>query len=505
MTLEGIILERDYETHCVDKRIYSLSSLRSIAYQYTSIVLCLLWNDTYTYVDFKKLISEHPPYDSATTWDDYVTTIESVVSHTPVYNTHVAVPTYMTIPGPTINNRSTRQRIPTPFSSLLKKQLNIISVENDFGIAVECATYKNKAIRSRQIYTSKLPDLVFTKTDRSKNINFNNTLPVVNGCICYPEVWGNNLFAYEGRRFINRHTRYNKNLLLLDFSPFGQLHIIKLSQCIDTSIQRQDNITCPNLPYKRYIFNPTLNRVVETKRQQTVKATGTNYTIRFKTPVCNAIGVPMLIIGGRMFLPDKNLSIQRTTDSRYAVTFKLPCRLYEYILLSNLQNHSKFIKNTRITKDLINKSINKLFNDCDLNSSDDDSTGYLTLQQYMDTSVPFLAIIDTRSVFTAIDIPSFMTIRDKLLFKKDAGGLLINKATHEIVDYVRHNYTSNTLAHISEPYPMRIIKRDSPHILNEPIIGLEMHNRVEVDKYNPFNNYDDTRNINNYRLIDFIA
>ena len=133
------------------------------------------------------------------------------------------------------------------------------------------------------------------------------------------------------------------------------------------------------------------------------------------------------------------------------------------------------------------------------NGTPEDVARYL----YEDLSVPFVIMLYTdKNVVMTRTAPKMTIGPDKLLFPKHVGGLLINKTTREIVDYIRIPYENSTLVEFCQQRPLNILQKDLHH-LTDPSIAFEFNNYDSAPKYKPFKYFDKSRSLNNFELVDF--
>lgn len=134
-------------------------------------------------------------------------------------------------------------------------------------IVADFGTRNDPSVRNILGLKSMLTDIVFRKV-KPNVINFNNTIPIVNGICCFPVVHNDELYTPYGTSYLP--DTENKNILLMDFSPLGNIQTIRLKDCTSNSspIANHLEIILPSEV-------TTLNKSV------------------------------ILVIGGRMFFPDE--------------------------------------------------------------------------------------------------------------------------------------------------------------------------------------------------------
>lgn len=492
MHIKGIIRHADRRSFCYDTSAITLSDV--LASQGTQqVILCLEDEEEYMkYIDLMKLYAEQPvSANGVFDWEQ----MESYLSNLDLttldrYRVVTLVPYWML----TLQD-GVKTMIPTPFSTEITTQLNIHSVENNFDIAVGYGSHRSPGVRNNKKIKWNLPDLVFSRAIPGEIVKFKNTIPFVNGIACYPEVYEDVLFAYQGAQLASKVEDLNKNILLVDYSDLGDLTIIKMSDCEPIDITGVEEIStikdtgvADDDPVK---FQGT----IQVYDHSTIK-------ISFLLPEGTASGYPMVCIGGRMFEPSTDHVKMYTEGSRYRVEIELDRQLLEIILAANLQKFKKTLKNTTMVRVIVDATIRNLFNDPDHFTGTTEEE--LAIQRYADKTVPFIAILHSEEplVHNMIE-PSMILYPDKLKFPSGTGGLLINRYTREVVDYVKIPYDSGNLVTFPVQQELRLMHRDNLYDLTTPNLAIRQHNTSYTDKYNPFSmEYTDVRRLPAYLLYD---
>lgn len=492
MLIKGIIRHADRRSSCYDTSAITLSD--ALSYQGTQdLVLCLEDDDgVMKYIDLMQLYAEQPvSANGVTDWtqmEEYLTKLDLTTLDR--YRVATMVPYRML----TIQD-GVKTLIPTPYKTNITTQLNIYSVENNFGIDVGYGSHRSPGIRNNNRLKWNLPDLVFSRAIPGEVVKFQNTIPFVNGIACYPELYEDVLFAYQGAQLASRVEDLNKNILLVDYSDFGDLTIIKLSDCepieitgVDEKSTIQDTVVKDDDPVK-------FQGSIQVYQHSTIK-------ISFLLPEGTTSGYPMVCIGGRMFEPSTDHVKIFSEGTRYRVEIELDRQLLEVILAANLQKFQKTLKNTTMVRVNVEATIHNLFNDPDHFTGTTEEE--LAIQKYADKTVPFVAILHSEEPLVHSFIEPLMVLYpDKLTFPCQTGGLLINRYTREVVDYVRIQYDSNELVTFPAQQELRLMHRDNLYDLVAPNLAIRKHNTSYTDKYNPFSmEYTDVRRLPSYLLYD---
>ena len=564
MLISGIILNHNMNSVCISTDVLSYTELISKMSEYNVVVLALRIDmESYLYLDFHKFKNEQPLEfnngESVTSWDDlrrYLDNFE--ITHLQTYMKKTIIPRLM--------QKSDQLYVPTPFYSNIESQLRILGLENTMGFDVELGNHDDPFTRTLIGLEEFSPDIIIRQTSASSNINLEQSIPIVNGSVFYPYVWTNpstsdkEMFAYQaGKYYINSnwnmknyktvpyrksinenqqiiHKRYagsdspfvehaphyNKGIMLIDFSSIGSIDCVKLSDCSngeiygygdDETITEQIHVINPPVDGK-YDVMTTCER---TRHKKLVQRKSTHkhdkswfkgiitkdkvsfYRISFTLPSNIEPGIPILCLFGKMFFLHEDVTIQNTSAG-YRVTAVIQKDVVHTALLSNLQWFGKQIPETGFVEGVVKPTFDQLFVDTEVtNGTPDDVQRYL----YEDLSIPFVIILRTdKNVVMTRTAPKMTIGPDKLLFPKEVGGLLINKATREIVDYIRIPYENSTLVEFVQQRPLNILHKDIHH-LTDPALAFEFNKYSAAPKYKPFRYFEAERSLNNFELVDF--
>lgn len=163
------------------------------------------------------------------------------------------------------DNRSTTSAIPDGVKAwnLFQetKSVKIHSFDKTFDIEADFGSRNEPDVRNLTNYKFRLRDVVFRKKDTHVVINFQNTIPIVNGVSVTPLYYAatDELFAPETVKYLPPSS--NKNIILVDFSDIGSFEIIKLSDCTRQTPHRHDIVTI-KLPGNKTLANKSVILVI---------------------------------------------------------------------------------------------------------------------------------------------------------------------------------------------------------------------------------------------------
>ena len=541
MHIVGVILNSAMNSVCKSINIVPYEDFLGTAVNYTYVALALqLDNNSFLFIDICKLLAEQPmilieesnevPVTSWETLEQYLNQLDSDILKNCLTRTIV----------PRMFQIEENKWILCPFYSNIETQLRIVGVENAFGLDVALSNIDDPYTRTGGVESWDIQDMVITNRGRT-DIDFDNTVPIINGSVFYPEIWTNpetnnkELFAIQAGRWIVhsnwnnskvrtvKHNRipnglrydtltdlyrgkekpmshagsYNKGIVLVDFSSIGTIDTYKLSDCRNGRVYGIEEVDTEVTEYSPRV-NPNkawLKGVIKTHDVS-------YYTITFSLPEGAETGIPIVCIGGRLFFTtdESKLSIQ-TFENESVITLTVEKHLLNDILMSNKQWFGKQIPGTMQLEIDPKSTLDELFNDTAYGrGTPEDVYRYLN----EDLSTPFVIILHAnKKVVTTRTQPKMELGPDKLLFPPDVGGLLFNKKTHEIIDYTRIPYASGTLVEYTLQRPLRAIDNRDPHRLTKPQLGFEWNDFTGREKYVKFNIYEELRSLNNFELIDF--
>lgn len=590
MIIAGIVQQTKHGNLCYDTSVYTFSELLSQSDgNYPLVIVLKDENESFFFYNLSTLVAEQPVYNQASDWEsltNYLNTIPS--SLLDEHKCVTLVPSRMkSLDGDKI------KYIQTPFCSNAQVELDIYSVENNNEVTVSYGSYLLPAVRNNKLIKWKLNDVVFTK-NRNAKINFNNTIPFIDGVACFPYVYNDELYALEGSKLLTKNTSANKNIVLVDFSKFGNLTTYKLSDCEFISLTGFEEEDIP--PSSIEENNDGIKQNITTKMFS-------DEIIRLKFTIPNNTkGIPFVSIFGRLFtIYNSDLIIYKQDINTTIVELSIPRFTLERIFVSNLQKFNKVIKGTnniRVSikgsiEDLfrnraldinttvnITNSSNSVFNDCNYQLIDVDARGTNRIwkhqnksisfntslnrweiklhdevyfygkyqysvndeevddthkcapwstnivwrtsddivesivvehnvdetvaMKYADECIPFISILDTNQMINFTVQECRRTLgKDKLVFDKNAGGILINKLTKEVIDYTRVYFEDETLVTIASYKPLKLTTKEDTYSLSKDIIGFGNVVPVSSDKgFNYFDGYKDLKDLEQFVLVD---
>ena len=255
---------------------------------------------------------------------------------------------------------------------------------------------------NRNISTFKwrMPDLAITKTNNKNTTNLLNCICIVNGLITKPHIRTNKdgslyepneLLMKNGAKFMSSTTKLHQpSAVLLDFSELGDIEFVSFSEC-EIEYQNKNNT-------KSYISDIKL-------------------TIPDKYSLQNKTIFP--VIANSLFFPDD----AKITSSRSIIIspYKLPIRK---LLLKLYQHTENFLKNTDIIK------------------TDYSVVSYIEDEMFKDSYGNFFIIVNNPQIF--IEKTHAVCYSDSTYSTLATDGILFDKATQSIYDYVKVEYASIT-------------------------------------------------------------
>lgn len=500
MLITGIIYTKQHRATCVATNVITLAEILQSSAVYTQVVILLNTNETTTLIiDLLKLADGQSfSANNITDWASLITFLENF-DLLEQYITKTVIPMNMKNRVADINNAPSYQFIEPPMCNTTDVALKIVSLENNADIDVGFCNRINMETVFKDAQWYVLPDLLFVKK-KSSVINFDNTIPFINGAACYSEIYTGSLLTHNGRLVLDKTSAYNKNIVFVDFTPYGALKKIPLWQCTDSIVQR-GTTTSAILPFEKYVYSSQADKVVMQARTQEITVPNTEYRIEFTTPPCAVSSFPMLSICGSFFLPGANLSMQRQGDC-YRVMFKITRSQLLVCIAAGLQRISSYIPNTTLMAPSADLVLNTLFQNHTLGSRLDTGGVQQTLQ-FLNSTQAFLSMITSDTQLVINEIAAIDVLPEYLKFKPGVGGLLMNKTTGEIVDYVRSMYDDHTGVYPITQKPLQVLRYDFNTAHKDNIV-FEHRNQQGVDEYNKFDIYDEVRRLSNYVLIDII-
>ena len=306
----------------------------------------------------------------------------------------------------------------TPFQGAAQINPIIKSLEHNDEFIVDYGTIENPSLRNQKHLIFMLNDLIISHHNLlHPTVNFNNVLPIVNGSVHYPQLFNGELFVRGGSEVCYSTDGTNQPVILIDFTPVGNMELIRLSDCsFDDSVF--DNASFITLP--------------------------TNKTVNNKTA--------FFVIANRLFLPHELEWVNPTT-------FILSPKSLN---VGRLLLHQKALKDAYLTNTGTITTTDATF-DASLHAPTDYSN--------------FVVLIDTPNLKCIPAVTSLPVTHNSVLFPGRCGGLLRKHDTKAIVDYTRIEYETDTLVSFTDPLPQRIVKHSNP---NNLIADISIMKSLEV-------------------------
>lgn len=537
MNIIGVILNKLMSSKCVSTTVISYDDFKQTMQNYSiATIVGKLDNDSYLFIDAYKLFDEQPlelsPETPVTNWEEltqYLNNFEADILQKYFTTTHV----------PRIWEYEKNKFELTPFFANVVPQLRIRSIDNSFGFDVQYCDHDNFYERRNLGRSWNYPDISIINTSAGDSIDLNNSIPVVNGAVFYPEVIHNTetgydeLVAHEAGKWLItsdwnqsnvrtvKHHKipykntiiedeyaggepplessycYNKGIMLIDFSPIGTIKKIKLSDCSNGKVEHGpdevdlDN-NVPNADRMSNIHTAYIKGDIEYPRC-------TYYTISFDLPKETEMGIPIVCICGRLFYLHEDTSIEIKEDGTITLHVDIDKKLFNNILLSNLQWFGKQNLGTGFVESYIQLTLNELFINTEYGNGTAEDIQRL---RHEDNSIPFVIMLYTDKTLMCTKTDPIMTIGpDKFLFPPNAGGLLVNKKTREIVDYVRQFYNSGTLVETAQQRPINYLTNDIKQLTRRSL-AFEFNKYKSPSKYMKFNMFEPGRDLDKYMLVD---
>ncbi len=546
MNILGIVLHKSGGITCVSPEVLLYESLKSQLSDYTRVVVVVYRSDEGDnfFFNLTDLVASQPMSfedgSVVSTWDtflDYISALDDDIFASYEYN--ILVPTHMELPD--------NKFIITPFTSKNTSQLNIYGVENDITFDVVFGDHNNPLDARNSGLEAMSSDLVLTTS--SSSIDLYNSIPIVNGAVFYPNTWSNldtsvtEMFMYNAGKWVMKSnwstndvktvghthifdndtngtiaqkytggadpmtyaTTFNKGLMLLDLSSVGDIEIIRLSNCTDTSIVKPNDMTSSinvinteegnrgMTSAERALHKTAVQKISDIFwRKGSIEHQDLSYyTIQFTLPANTSNGTPVVCLFGRFFFVGQEVFIQ-DIGTGYQITVTLQRRVLEDIMMSNLQWYSSLQQSEYFVENDIDTTLDHLFDDIDKVTYNNDFVQDLSSRLF----VPYVIMIhNSGELAMTYSSPILDLGNGSMLFPKNCGGLLLNKITREIVDYTKIWYDNSTLVQCNQTRPLLTIDRDF-HKLTDNELVYNTDNNVNFNKYSQYRDMDE------YVLID---
>ena len=468
ISIVGIIRCEDGKATCFDTTYMTLEeALSHLSVDYKLIVVCKIETGTSIYhqfVDIGILINYFGV--TATNWDDLIHIVSEYYSQEGWDKalTYIAVPKaqYYRDANATVKTR------PTPFESNMRDRPNIFSLHHSFQVNGDYVNKKAPAIRSKPSRIKQMPDLVFSKTDKSE-VSFEHTLVSIDGNLGYPEYSAQNdeLFIKNGAHFLRGTENPDQNIVFTDFYhmfPEGyKLQSVYFSDCApELFLQQGDHIELYS--NDNGVVDTLLNRDIAFWKQSHI-------TLKFAVPFTphaehRSNYIPLICFGGKLFLPGlddiTSYRIEVDDQSYLVVQFIVDLDLLVRIASVNLQHAGIFLGASSIYHVAIGYLLSNVFTTKEYNIPHS-SEEWRALEYVRKSDIPFVSIITTDYLYDVARIDPIVDMHDgDLKFPANSRGLLINGLTREIVDYTRVDYAESTMITTTPEKPLFVSKPEGP-------------------------------------------
>lgn len=301
-----------------------------------------------------------------------------------------------------------------------------------------------------------------------------NSIMVVNGISCYSTYDDNKVTIHSANLLTNKYDNDIRDVIALDFSDFGELYKYKLSDCekiFTTGLSKQNNlVTGTNYLKSSRTFSSYKKGLIG---------------LAFKLPKNARIGIPILCLGGRLFFPNLDRLELFKTSAEYGVFFSISRVTLEGIISSNSGRLTPMNHGTNLNQITLSSFLDNLFDDAG------------------NPIISFVGMLISDKILYTETTESISTFeRGIIRFPSKSYGMLVNKYTREIVDYVKIEYDSETHVTVSEQHKRYLAIKDDPSTYTKPQLGYSYHNYNESDIHNPFNSKRDLTDLNDLMLLD---
>lgn len=290
---------------------------------------------------------------------------------------------------------------------IYRKEISVktYSFDNSSEIEADFGSREMSSIRNLVNLKTVLRDIIFKKKTNCE-INFSNTIPIINGvCFCpfYYSV-KDELYAPESTKYIPGSD--NKNIVLIDFSPVSTFSTIRLSECERKTPFRNDKLEII-LPQNRSLENKSV----------------------------------ILVLGGRLFF-----SHEFSINSSRSIIFDIK-ESFNDILISNRIYKKDYDNQFKVTTSQIEYYVNEEM------WKEDNYNNFIII---LDNKNVKLSYVDLRESTFSISTKSMNMLsndndhrcRDTFLLPSSMNpkGLLCRNINRDIIDYVYdHKYTKDIL------------------------------------------------------------
>lgn len=423
------------------------------------IITCETKDEEVKYYDLCAILSDQPVWvNDVKDWaslEVYFNNLISTVLNR--YIVHVVVPDSLLIKE---GNKLIFTK--NPYPSTQSKQLRIWSLDHHDEVSMDYGYHMSPNVINNKTLKHVLNDIVFTSSVGTGKINLRNSVPVINGIVCYPIYSGENrMYAVNGKYYFRKRNPITTNSILIDFSPFGDIQTIKFSDCTLVSIHGFEEKTYVNGFVKGNPVDKTTDTdlFIGSDKDHDYRALP-EIKITFDLPE-GSTGIPILSMFGRLFTSSSCGKIRYFKyDNTIRVVFTIKHHELEQIFISNCMKTRQKIKDTPFYLAILKENIERMFGLID--PLTEDSSFKEQRNQLFDFTIPFVVLVNTDKDFdVAYSSPIINVNHESLFFKPNSGGILINSKTYEIIDYVKVPYKNGTLCTFYHSDPLYKIENDN--------------------------------------------
>ncbi len=490
-----------------DTTFCSLSDIFGASDGRTDIILCCETDiETIKYYDLSALINSQPIWCNDvrdwTTLSTYLNRIEPTILQ--LFEVHCVVPEFLLS-----KDGRNFKLTPNTFLSDQSKQLRIWSLDNNNGVSIHLGYHKYPGLMDKLPIAHTLNDIVMVSSLGPGKINLKNSIPVVNGIVCYPCFdQEDRMYAVNGKFYLKKRNPNTTNSLLIDFSPLGELTTVKLSDCtkvsiegFETSVEPKSNIIKGNNTPRNLLESECDNYYGAYKDIEYYNSSEIKITFDLPDGV---IGVPIVSIFGRIFTSLYDKVHYQIEENHLRVVLKVKRSLLYHILATNMMKSGQILKNSSVYQTYLQDNLEGLFEDKDEFLKDYYASTVIDTHRkhrdLRDLCVPFVAVVKTNRKFGInFQKPIFKIDNENLMFKPNSGGLLINTETLEIVDYVKIPFFNGTLCTFFHQYPLYHAREDN---LTEHVLD-DMFFKERQKMFRTHVVMDDVHDSANLALMDF--
>lgn len=359
-------------------------------------------------VDLLHMLSDNRfKISELTTWDVIVNKLTTSRGLLVAYKTDIMIP-------PTVLSKIDDHIYENPTVQITTDYVpaNVYSVTGSTQLEVGYGSIDYPNTRNIPALRWRLPDLIIDKVDASSTINLSQSLVAVNGIIHCPIMVGTSLYLKGAINNLKSTTGDdNRNLVLIDFSPIGDVEIVPMSECSKAAVTDKE----------------IMLRLPE------------SVTLKDKSV--------LLVMAGRIFTaPEVRAVNSRTVMIPYYDAVMRPILFENKMIRRELKFNTHLIEDTPDYRDNI----------------------------FSEWQENFLVIINRPLMFSYTDPRyTFDEFHQSMAeFPVNTGGILINSVTKTIYDYNRIPYLSGTKAVFAPLDNLRVFTRNDPTRLDRPNYGV---------------------------------